>query len=993
MNRMWKDLIWLLIVILLPGTNICQGAAENVNHVEKDTGKVFITDIFSFRGGYRPQIDLGGKWQFRRDPNDLGTQLGWHAGNGEFVETVTIPGAPQAQGIGETDNFRQKHFFWNESFWVKRNFTIPQIDKDQRLWLRTGGILPAAKIYINGSYVGYSKSSRTQQRIDVTDFIKPGPENLIAVKICKLPKIRLDGMYEWLELSLMWMGIYRPISLEITDKISLLDAHLRPELASKKVYVDLVLSSPADKHLVAKLLVRDCENEIGSAQFTIPPGENSINTEVTLTKFTPWSPVHPQLYTMDISLIKKTNSKPLDKVALRFGMREIITKGERFYLNGKPIYLRCFGDLTFYPETLCPPADVSWYLPRLKIAKSYGMNSVKGCVETMPMEFIEAADEVGIMVIQEMPFGVSELRSNRYTIDKDFRDYYTRELDGLVKMTRNHPSVIAYSMSSELSFDSQTKESFNFFSNHLTRRAKQLAPDILVIDCTGYVNTLETSKGTRFTDFYASIHPKWLKHVLDESPMDTDHKRPLILHEYNWWSCYPDINSRPEYASTQLKLFWLDTLMDTAWKNGQAELLPLYRENSLWLQELCQKDGLEYARRNQTVQGFIFFLLIDYYRYSEGLLDDFWQPKTPTAQANFMKSNGDTVILLARDGQRCQHAPAHLQIPLVISNYAEENYPNCKLQWNITSGPLSQQGIISIPELAYGELTQIGSVDFDLLPADQAYKFMLNVSLHHAGRVINTNDWSFWAFPEVRPALQNITDPNHSGKIIENGIFFHRKNQPAAIAPDATLVIADCVDEALTDYLENGGKCLLFSRNSGIENTTLYYGTRTFYTLFRNIPWSAGTSGNSGTIISSHPSMYDFPHEGRCDLQFLSMIRGVLPMHFEPLRSYGITPIIRAIDHFLANRNNAYMLEFKVGTGKILVTTLAVLDKLEKLEDCLEIDKRTFGVNNTIEARYLLQCLVDYARGPYFNPTASVPKAEFLKLFSNQKPKEPPAAN
>ena len=119
-------------------------------------------------------------------------------------------------------NRRQKNQFL-DPFWVRRKFQMPGIASDQRVWLRLGGVLPAAAVYLNGAYVGYTKSSRTQQRVDVTKFVKPGAENLVAIKVCDFPKVRLDGMYEWQELSMIWSGVYRPVGLEITDTVSLID--------------------------------------------------------------------------------------------------------------------------------------------------------------------------------------------------------------------------------------------------------------------------------------------------------------------------------------------------------------------------------------------------------------------------------------------------------------------------------------------------------------------------------------------------------------------------------------------------------------------------------------------------------------------------------------------------------------------------------------------------------------------------------------------------
>ena len=952
-------------------------------------GSVFLTDVFSYEGTTRPQIDLNGAWEFRRDPDGAGKAERWHEGQGVFTDTVKIPGVPQAQGFGEPT--RTQHTFFSGPFWIRRVFALPEWGPSKRVWLRIGAVLPAAEVYVNGTYVGYTQSSRTQQRVDITHCAKPGQDNLIAVKVCEFPELRLDGLLEWNEGSAKWTGVYRPVFCEITDRVSVIDAYIQPGLAAGSIHVDLSLSEPPAEPVRVLLEVKDGPDLIGQATVTFAGGDTQAAADVKLVDFVEWSPAHPKLYTLDISVDrggatgrpplptaaspleisvdKGDATGPLDKVGIRFGMREISVKGTKFYLNGKPIFLRVYGEDHYYPHTLCPPADKAWYLQRLKLARQYGFNAVKGCVETIPQDYLDAADEAGIMVIQEMPFGLSTLRANRHTLDDRFRDYYSKELDGLVRVSRNHASIVAYSMSSELSFDAQTQESFDFFSKELPRRTRELAPHALVIDCTGYVTTEDTAKGKRDTDFYASVHPKWMKDVLDETAMKTDRRHPMILHEYNWWSCYPDPADRAKYAGSQLIPYWLDALVKTARENGQGELLPLYRKNSLWLQALCRKDGVEYARRNPDVEGFILWLLIDFGKWSEGLLDDFWNPKNVTAE-EFLKSNADTVVLLAEEGNRCLKMGGGRRIPLGVSHYGEEAYADCTLHWETrlcggtaVNDTVFEQGKLEMAALAPGELTAAGCAEFELPAAEKAYGFELRVGLHHEGKVLNTNQWSFWAFPEAPEELRHVSAPENAGRMLSNGVFPRLNAAQAESIPEkASLVLADSVDEALAAHVEDGGRCLLFSRGALIETTQPNNG------IFRTIPWNAGTSGNSGTVINRHPAMEAFPHQGMCDLPFVQMIRGYLPIEFGPLLSYGVAPIIRGIDHYVANRNNAYMLEFRVGKGKVLATTLGILPKLQE----------------HIEARYLLACLVDYARGTRFGPVAEVPGAEFISLFSSR---------
>ena len=732
--------------------------------------------------------------------------------------------------------------------------------------------------------------------------------------------------------------------------------------------MSFALSHPSSSPLRVVLKAMDGRRTLGSAEVTLAAGQTEGNAEVKLGKFTTWYPTHPKLYTMETLIYREGGKQPIDRSGLRFGMREISTTTNKFILNGKPIYVRCMGDMGLYLDTIAPPVDINWYLPKLKRARAFGINMGKVCVETWPQEFVEAADEAGIMLIQEVPFGIGPvLRSNRYKIGQEFRDYFSTELDGLVKQSRNHASVVIYSMSSELEFGQQTQESFNFFSRELTAQSKKLAPHALAIDCTGYLDSVKTSKGERITDFYASIIPTWCKEVLDETVVNNDGLHPSLLHEWNWWSCYPEPNDKPKYKNTQMLPTWFDTLVATARTNGQEQLIPTYRKNSLWLQALSRKDGLEYARRCPRVEGFILWSWIDFHQYAEGVLDDFWKPKNVSAK-EFLKSTGDSVVVLAKEGNRALNMGEAARIPLAVSHYGEADLNGAVLKWKVVRGKkVFDRGELKLPSVRYGELTQAGDAAVNLPLADKGYKFDLWVTLEKKGKTVNANNWSFWAFAEPQWDVEAIAKTNNAGHGIGDAVFLRLK--PASTAPIPTgtkLVLADSVDQPLADWIKAGGRCVLFTQGAVIEQDMIYYpGMVNFYTLFRALPWNGGP-GNAGSVITPHPALADFPCEEMCDLQFVWAIRGVVPMNFEPLRSYGVKPIIRMIDFYKNNANNAHLLEFGVGKGKVLATSLNLLPNLEK----------------KLDVRNLMASMMTHAQSDIFAPSANVPESEFLRLFS-----------
>lgn len=908
----------------------------------------FLPDPFPTHSSLRPEVDLSGKWQFRRDPAERGVELGWHRGEGRFCQELVVPGTPQAQGIGKPNGF-QKHFF-DEPFWLRRRFHCPTVGPDQRVWLRLGEVLPAAEVYINGHRLGYTKSSRTPQRVDVTGFLDPGRSNLIAIKVCPWPDVKLEGIWEMAELRRLWTGIYRPVKLEVTDRVSIVDLYARPVLASSSVRVQVSLSQAPNEALPVTLTVRDGSRILGRAIAQVAPGSTEAQGEVALAGFIPWSPNHPRLYNLEVAL-GDTGRQARDRVALRFGMREIVATRDKFLLNGKPLYLRCFGDDQLYPETLSPPVDKKWYLSRFRRARAYGLNAAKSCEEIFSPDYLEAADEAGLMVIQEMPFGLSGyVRINQHQLEQPWRDFYGQQLEGLVRVSRNHPSVIAYSMCSEVPLDGGTQEAFDFFCRQCPRSAKRLAPHALVIDNTGYHGNEQTPRGERITDFYAQVIPTWCKDALDEPPIPSDGKHPTLLHEYNWWSCYPDPGDRRKYDQAAIIPWWLDLLEKSAAEAGLTDLVPTFRRNSLWLQAVCRKDGLEYARRCPNVEGFILWLLIDFGQYTEGVFDDFWQPKNVSAR-ELLQSTADTVIVLAQEGNRCFPAGERISIPLAVSHYGEHELKSGTVTWEATGSGMRSCGELSVAKLPLGSLTPVGAVQLKLPTLSSGVQFELRVALRHGGAVVNTNQWTFWALPEAPLSLPQ--EPGVMARIGANG--------SASIPADTALVIADTVDQALTDYLAAGGRCLVLSKGSAIEEPENHYQG---YTTYRTIPWN-GAPGNSGTVITDHPALAAFPHGAVCDLNFAWLIKKVYPLNFCELRTYGVEPIIRGIDFYQTNKHLTYLMEFRVGEGRCLVTSLNLLPKLQE----------------RLEARYLLQCLTQYAQSSAFSPPASVPPEEFLRLL------------
>ena len=96
-------------------------------------------------------------------------------------------------------------------------------------------------------------------------------------------------------------------------------------------------------------------------------------------------------------------------------------------------------------------------------------------------------------------------------------------------------------------------------------------------------------------------------------------------------------------------------------------------------------------------------------------------------------------------------------------------------------------------------------------------------------------------------------------------------------------------------------------------------------TQFRTIPYASYDVGNMGTVITDHPALAEFPHEGWCDMQFFRMIQDLAsPLDLAVLRPAKIKPIIRSSGSYRRMQDKGYLFEAAVGTGKLMASSLAL---------------------------------------------------------------------
>ena len=391
------------------------------------------------------------------------------------------------------------------TYWFRTDFTVPQSFKGKTVWLQLDGINYRAEVWVNGNLLSTMNGMFIQDYIDVTDFVKIGGKNGLAIKVYPVdvpgsakPKSwgaagefhnggnGNIGLNTTMLMTVGWdftfmdgirdrnTGIWKNISLYATGRVALRHPFVKSELrkpdydqARETVSVEIINPSTSNRVISCKV-----KGEIVGENITFEKTFRLMRGEEKTATFSPeefpqliinspklWWPVNkgPQnLY--DLKLTVSVDGKECDSVKTRFGIREIVSdrktpdKSRVFYVNGKRLFIR---GTNWIPEAMLRTSDERTYA-ELRYSRQSGVNLLRmwggGIAESD--YFFQLCDELGLLVWQE--FWMTG--DTRHPHDKGL---YMSNVESTVKRIRNHPSLAYYVASNESTEVTGTPELLN----------------------------------------------------------------------------------------------------------------------------------------------------------------------------------------------------------------------------------------------------------------------------------------------------------------------------------------------------------------------------------------------------------------------------------------------------------------------------------------------------------------------------------------------------
>ena len=365
--------------------------------------------LFSLCAGY---------WEFIREWFD-----GFASGEGTG-EKVRIPHNVQEMPL---------HYSDHESYQMVcgYRYTLPveQTRKGKRLFLRFDGAAHIATVYVNGQEVAQHRTGYTGFRVEITDAVRYGENNIVAVKLDTTENSEVPPFGFVIDY-LTYGGLYREVWLDVREQ---------------SYIEDLYITTPTLTQLRVQVTARNSDG--CSCRVELLDGkENTVLTQTSSVAAEPvvlvypqarqWNLEDPYRYTCRVSLLG-ADGAVLDVQEDKFGFRTAEFKANEFLLNGKKVFLRGLNRHQAYPYIgYAAPESLQRHDARI-LKEELGCVIVRTSHYPQSKYFIDECDRLGLLVFTEIP-------GWQHIGGENWKEQAVQNVREMVMQYRNHPSIILW---------------------------------------------------------------------------------------------------------------------------------------------------------------------------------------------------------------------------------------------------------------------------------------------------------------------------------------------------------------------------------------------------------------------------------------------------------------------------------------------------------------------------------------------------------------------
>jgi hypothetical protein len=899
-------------------------------------------------------VKLESGWQFLTDPagalkvSDLAATRGWR--------DVRV-------GLSWNAQFEDLRDYMGAA-WYRTTIPATDLRDGRRALLRFGACDYYTEVFVNGKSVGTHEGGYTPFSFDVTDALHAGA-NELAVRVIDPPMDERAGLARfptmlyneiphgkqnwYVQTGGLWQGVWLEVkpaeyitSVQVTAKndgsvtvqVSS-NAHLGPPPPAPPPGS----SSPRVRRqtILDRISVRVVD-PAGQAYTLKLTGGGGVaeNDYVFLSGRVPapklWSTDQPNLYAVEVSLGD-------DRATDRFGFRTFEARDGKFYLNGEPFYMRAALDQDFYPETIYTPPSKEYVRAQMLKGKQLGLNLLRCHIKVCTPEYLEAADEVGMLVWYEIPSWNDEHHFAEVAAKRGERIF-----DEMVTRDWNHPSIVIQSLINEgwgadLPHGADSRQWLR--AEFDRAKAKTAVLGRLIVDnsacCDNFHLKTDIEDNHRYNsipDYYRDFdhwvadfaaRPKW--DFSPEGDAEPTGREPLVVSEFgNWglpqlpkdlpWWLARDFGGRP--VTRPAGLFERFTEFRLASIFGDYHALA---EATEWHQFISLKHEIEEIRSHASIQGYVITEFTDINWEANGLMSMWREPKAYAAELTKIQQDD---LLIARTDKHNYTSVEPINFEVLLSHYRARDLGGAQLVWRTLAGKRIAVRKIETT-IAPASVTSIARLTIPAPQVAGATAQRIRVELRDASdHLLAENSSDIFVYPKPAPATQTALvfhDPSRTLGLKETqlkaaGYTLLNSDVDTRTLNRPTLMIASALDDTATRHLRDGGRVLLLADSKD----ALPSGS-----LLKVVPREGSDlDGNWVTNFNWVRAVAPSPF---ASLAF-TKIMGFESEHVVPrfvvqgVRGADYDDVLAGVFYGWLNNNAALAVQARVGNGRLVLTTL-----------------------------------------------------------------------
>ncbi|MBN1912753.1 MAG: sulfatase-like hydrolase/transferase [Pirellulales bacterium] len=467
-----------------------------------------------------PSVSLSGTWRFSPTPGKDFQQA-------EFEDKawaeIRVPGEWVMQGFTVAPDTDAGY---------RREFTVPADWTGQRVKIRFDAVYSDAVVWVNGHKAGRHDGGFTAWEVDVTDFVRPGADNVLALAV------RNESIADVLSSGSQYAahqlgGITRKVTLFAMPPVNVRSLHVATtfdrQFRDATMKVSVKTANQAEKvvdDLVLRVTLTGPDGApvaIAQSEFDLPkikPGQSTQRTvSIPVSAPAKWDCEHPNLYTLQAELLVDDSTS--ETIVRRFGFRQVEVRGNQLLVNGRPVKLRGVCRHEAHPllgRSLTPEL----WRKDAELFRAANVNYIRTSHYPPAEEFLDACDELGLFVEEEAPICWVGHPANPTTDAWNFsRSEYiagvVRPVLEMIERDRSRPSVILWSLANE----SAWRTHFVTSKRH-AEAADPTRPLVFHDQCWGEANNYGSDA------LVANYHYPGLKRLRQGA----NPSRPTLLGEY-----------------------------------------------------------------------------------------------------------------------------------------------------------------------------------------------------------------------------------------------------------------------------------------------------------------------------------------------------------------------------------------------------------------------------------------------------------------------------